>query len=242
MPWYDIFIDAVGAGNTVPRHGKRVADRDASKEDREASVAWLADNGTPEALLALCGRFGLQIENQLKDQEEKDTVVDHLVERASVGATAARTWASRGPHFANAVRVVERVEGAAAALALLVELLDKESVEEEFKIEKKRNLLISLAMHKDPTIVPAASRFLADHDEGVRHAAIEALAAQEGEQAREGLLGALTRHAEESTRIRGRLGEIFAARRWPVGDDGWLAQNVPHGFQLADGRLHAAGR
>jgi hypothetical protein len=242
MPWYDIFIDAVGAGNTVPRHGKRVADRDASKEDREASVAWLAENGTPEALVALCGRFGLQIENQLKDQEEKDTVVDHLVGHGAAGATAARGWAARGPHFANAVRVVERVEGAAAALGLLVELLARESVDEEFKIDKKRNLLISLAMHKSPAIVEAAARFLGDHDEGVRHAAIEALAAQEGDGPRTALLAALQRQREESTRIRGRLGEIFAARRWPVGEDPWLAQNVPHGFQLADGRLHASGR
>lgn len=224
-------------GSPISRHGKRVADRNAQPEDREESARWLANEGTDAAILALYGRYNLQIEHSLKDQREKDLVTDLLIGLGPKATAQARVFASEHPIFHGAVRVVERVEGASAAVELLLTLLGRERVEEEFKIEKKKNLLIALAERRDPRIVEATARFLGDFDEGVRNAAVEAVAAQEGDAGREPLRAVLCNPEEESTRIRGRVAEIFALRRWVVGDDAWLAAHMPSGFRFVDGRV-----
>jgi hypothetical protein len=239
MAWYDIFI----GGDPVTKSGRRARDRDAQPEDREAALHILAEKGTDEALLALCGRFDLQLEHGLKDRKEKDIATDLLVAKGAQGSAAATRHARQSPNFASAVRVVELVEGADRSTALLLELLAAERVEEEFKVEKKRNLLISLAERRHPDIVASAARFLADFDEGVRNAAVEALAAQEGDGMRDALAAALANQREESTRIRGRVAEVFATRRWPVPDgDGWLMANPPPGYRFEGGRVVAGGR
>ena len=230
MAWHDIFT-----GNSVSKHGRRMQDRDAQAEDRLKSADWLAEQGTPEALGALCRRFDLHLEHQMKDRQEKDAVLELLVTAGPLGAEVVRKHALGSANYQYPVRTLERIEGASAATTFLVDLLAQEQVENEFHPEKKRNLLLALAERKHPAIVEAAARFLVDFDEGVRHAAIEAIAAQEGEEGRAPLEEALKRRAEESTRVRGRLAELFGQRRWVVEDDGWLGEHMPPGYQLRGG-------
>lgn len=232
MAWYDFFTP-----NSIPKHARRVQDRDLQADDRMQSLRWLADQKSPEALYALCKRFDLQLDHQLKDRGEKDAVIDMLVDAGPLSVEAARTHALHSANFQNSVRVIERMEGPAAATAVLLELLSHERVENEFHPEKKRTLLLTLAERQDPRIVEGARRFLVDFDEGVRHAAIEAMVAQPGDEPREALLLALSNPKEESTRVRGRLAEIFATRQWPVGDDPWLLDHLPGGYFLVNGLL-----
>jgi len=226
----------------LKKHARRVADRDAQPEDRESSARWLFEKGTDEAIVAMFGRFNLQLEHSMKDQKEKDYVLELLAERGGDAARAARTFAHGSVNFQYAVRLLEKVEGPKAGVELLLDLLAEEKVENEWKPEKKRNLLISLAEKKDPRIVEGAARFLEDFDEGVRNAAVEAIAAQDGDAGRDVLLPALLNEKEESTRVRGRLAEVFASRRWSVPEGhGFLASNMPSGFRLDGDRL-VAGR
>jgi hypothetical protein len=60
-------------------------------------------------------------------------------------------------------------------------MLAMESVDNELKPERKHRLLIALAERRDARIIDAAAPFLADFDEGVRNAAVEAIAAQEAQ-------------------------------------------------------------
>lgn len=239
------FLDSIfgggfggGEAGQIKKHGRRLADRDAQADDREASAHWLAENGSDDALRAMYRRFELQLEHTIKDQKEKDKVLELLIGHGSRAVPMAKDFAGSHASFQWPLKLIDRVEGAKAGTAFLLQLLATERVEEEFKIEKKRNLLTNLAERTDPGIVAAASRFLADFDEGVRNSAIEALATQEGDAARGPLGLALANPREESTRIRGRLAEIFAARRWPIDDaDGWLAAHMPHGYRLSEGRI-----
>jgi len=230
------FLDKI-FGNPLKRHSRRVGTRDAQPEDREASARWLLENGSPEAMMAVFNRFELQLEHSLKDKKEKELVFEMLVDMGPPAAAAAREFAKSSVHFQWPVAVIDRIEGASAGTRALIELLAAQRIEDEFKPEKKRTLLLFLAERKDPAIVEAAARFLTDFDEGVRHAAIEAIAAQDVDGSL--LLPGLVNPKEESTRIRGRLAELFAQRGWPVTDDPWLAQHVPIGFRLAEGRLVA---
>ena len=227
MAWYDFFTP-----NSIPKHARRIAERDAQAEDRQASASWLSEQGTPEALLALCKRFDLQLEHQLKDRTEKDQVIELLVEHGTNGSAAARSHSQRSATYQHAIGVVARVEGATVATTLLLDLLAKESVENEFKPEKKRNVMMSLAERRDARIVQAAAPFLADFDEGVRHAAIEAIAAQGSETGRDPLWSALISPREESTRIRGRIAELFQQLHWQLADDPWFDDHVPGGFAI----------
>jgi hypothetical protein len=180
----------------------------------------------------LCGRFALQLEHGMKDRKEKDLVFELLCGKGMVGAAVARRYAQSNLHFAYAVKVVDRVEGSDAATALLLDMLARESVDNELKPEKKHHLLIALAERKDARILANAAAFLSDFNEGVRNAAVEAVSAQEGDDARGPLGAALANPKEESTRIRGRLAEIFMARRWAIPDDPWLSAHLPQGFRL----------
>ncbi len=242
------FFDFLLFGNRqLQSHQKRVSDRNASAEDRDASLRWLAQKGTDESLYALFSRFELQLEHTLKDRGEKELTADLLLEKGAVVVPLASRFAAASPQFQHAVRIVESLAGASAATDLLLELLQKETVENEFKTEKKRNLLIALAERKDPRILAAAARFLPDHDEGVRASAIEALAAQDGgeEGAEDGarplLLAALCNQREESTRIRGRIADVFSKRAWSIADaDPWLAMHIPDGYRAENGRLQPA--
>jgi HEAT repeat protein len=58
--------------------------------------------------------------------------------------------------------------------------------------------------------------YLADFDENVRFAAIEAVAHQPDDSARLPLLDALTRPEEESRRLRTRIAEVLAQTGWTV--------------------------
>jgi hypothetical protein len=230
MAWYDFFTP-----NSIAKHARRIGERDAQAEDRQASAAWLSEQATPESLLALCLRFDLQLDHNLKDRTEKDQVIELLVEHGPAGAEAAKQHAHRSANFQHLLTVVTKIEGASAGTALLLDLLAKESVDNEFKPEKKRNVLMTLAERRDERIIAAATPFLADFDEGVRHAAIEAIAAQGSDAAREPLWGALAAPKEESTRIRGRLAEVFFQRHWAVPNDAWFASHLPPGYAIGGG-------
>ncbi len=230
------FLDKI-FGSPLKRHARRVGTRDAQPEDRETSARWLIENGSPEALAAVFNRFELQLEHSLKDKREKELVYELLVDVGPAAAVAARAFARTSVHFQWAVAVIDKLEGPGAGTRALIDLLETQRVEDEFKPEKKRTLLLFLAERKDPAIAAAATRFLVDFDEGVRHAAIEAIAAQDVDGTV--LAPLLVDPKEESTRIRGRLGELFATRGWPVPEDAWLQSHVPIGFRLADGRLMA---
>jgi hypothetical protein len=241
------FLDKI-FGDPLKKHARRVGTRDAQPEDRETSARWLLDNGSPEALTAVFKRFELQLEHSLKDKKEKELVFDLLVETGPAAAVAAREFARTSVHFQWAVAVIDKVEGPGAGTRALIDMLAAQRVEDEFKPEKKRTLLLFLAERRDAAIAPAAARFLTDFDEGVRHAAIEAIAAQgaaqenasaeaEDSMPRDLLSTALINPREESTRIRGRLAEIFATRAWAVPEDAAFQANVPVGFRLVDGRL-----
>ncbi len=235
MAFYDFFL---GGARQLQAHITRLSNRNTQADDREASARWLSEKGTDEAVYGLFGRFDLQVEHMLKDRNEKELVVDLLVSHGSKAVEQARKFAAASPNFQYAVRVVQEIKGEAAAVDMLLDLLGQERLENELKPEKKRHLLIALAERKDARIVSAAARFLADYDEGVRAGAVEALAAQEGDEAQPHLWTALLNRKEESTRIRGRIAEVFAKRTWPIDpEESWLPNHLPGGYRLLEGRI-----
>ena len=238
MAFYDFLL---GPQRQIAANIKRVADRNSQAEDRDGAARWLAQNGSEEALYGMFSRFDLQIEHSLKDRNEKELVFELLLDHGAKVLPIARKFGEKSTNFVYAARLVGRISGEEAATTLLLELLEQETLENELKPEKKRLLLIALAERQDPRIVAAASRFLADFDEGVRAGAVEAIVSKEGDERRPLLLAALCNRKEESTRIRGRIAEAFAKKKWLIDtDDPWLPNHVPSGYRLVDGLLISA--
>ncbi len=230
------FFDFLTGGNIqkqIARQSKRVANKNAQPEDREASALWLAENGSFEAITGLLGRFDIAIENQMKDSAEKEMVFNLLVDLGEPVLEPTRHFLFRSRHIAYPLRLLEVVGGEQALLEVIFELLDIEAAKEDFKPDRKRQLLIKMAEFRDHRIVASAHRFLNDFDEGVRYAAVETLLAQDSQDIHAHLLDTLANPEEESNRLRVRIAEAFAARHWSVKkrlDD--LSSNPPAGWKL----------
>src|SRR5688500_13762355 len=73
-PSMGVFDFFMSEDKRIGRQQRTLTDRDVQAEDREKAARWLADNGTPRALVALLTRFDMQLENGLKDKSEKELV------------------------------------------------------------------------------------------------------------------------------------------------------------------------
>ena len=238
MAFYDFFL---GGARQLQAHITRLSNRNTQADDREASARWLSEKGTDEAIYGMFGRFDLQVEHMLKDRNEKELVVDLLVTHGAKAVEQARKFAAASPNFQYAVRVVQEIQGEPAAVDLLLELLAQERIENELKPEKKRELLVKLAEFRDARVVEPVLPMLEAFDEGVRYAAVEVLLAQdETPVIRDALLDRLASPEEESGRLRGRIAQVAATRRWPLGErSSAVAARLPQGVRLVDGALQA---
>jgi HEAT repeat protein len=236
MGLFDFFLSD---DSKIQRHQRRLNNRDAQPEDREASARWLADSGSPKALLALLTRFDTALEHQLKDQGEKELVYSLLVGKGSATIEPTVAWLKSCKQVALPLRLYEELTDNSKAIEAAFELLAAERARDDFKPDKKKRLLVWLADQRHPGATTAAAPFLGDFDEGVRYAALEVLAAQDGPDAQEPLLAALLRPDEESNRVRVRIADVFANRRWTV-DPARVADRLPSGYAVRDNRIVGA--
>lgn len=229
------FLDLIFGSPTsqLERQCKRVQNINAQPEDREAVALFLAEDGSEAAIYGLLGRFDVRIENAMKDRNEKAFVFDLLVALGAPVLEPAILFSKRCKNIANPLRLIETLGGTAPLLATALEMLDEEAAKEDYKPDRKRHLLVLLADHKDERIAPSAARFLDDFDEGVRYAAAQAVIAQDTDQCRDDLVTALANPEEESNRLRVRIAEVVAARRWAVEPHvAALTENPPQGFAV----------
>ena len=137
MGFFDLFMSDE---KKIKKHHRRLTNRDAQDEDREASAHWLADNGTPEALLALLSRFDMALDHQLKDAGEKDLVEDLVRHQGASAGTAVRAWLKQCKVTARPLKLLADIEGPDAAQAMVYDLLIAERDQDPFKPEKKKKV------------------------------------------------------------------------------------------------------
>lgn len=233
MDFLDVFSSEE---KKVERHTRRVTDRDAQAEDREASARWLAERGTSQALMGLMARFDLNLEHQLKDKTEKELVFALILERGEAAKTPLRAWLKHGKQFAFPLRLVAEMEGRAEAINVAFEMLKVEAEKDDFKPAKKTDILVWLAEVHDERVFQQVPHFLKDFDEGVRYSAAEVLITQKDDRAREPLLDLILNPKEESNRLKSRIAEVFSSRGWAAPEA--LAELLPPAFALRGGRIY----
>lgn len=233
MGLFDFFLSE---DKKIQKQQRRLTDKNQQPEEREGAARWLADNGSGKALLALLSRFDMNLDNQLKDKAEKDLTYALLVQKGESLDKPLAVHLKRCRQFALPIRLLEELRGEEAAIEMVFSLLQHELEKDDFKPEKKTHLLVWLAERRHPGTIEAVRPFLKDFDEGVRYAAAEVLIAQGTDAAREPLLEVLTNPKEDSNRLRVRICDVFAQRRWPV-DGSAVETALAEGFQVRDGRI-----
>jgi hypothetical protein len=215
----------------IAKQQRTLTDKNAQAEDREKAARWLAENGGPKGIVSLLTRFDTSLDNQLKDSGEKDFVYALLVGLGPALHRPLDRHLEKCRHVAHPLRLYVELRGEEAAMVRVFEVLEIERKKDDFKPEKKHDLLVWLAERRHPALVESVAPFLEDFDEGVRYAAVEAISAQG--DGRDALLRVLSNPQEESNRLRIRVAGVFAQRKWSVPD----GVALPQGYTSREGRV-----
>src|SRR5690606_1045176 len=81
----------------------------AQQPDRWAALEKLRDDGSEDALFGLCKRFSVTSMKGVEDEQEKNWVVDVLVEKGSTSLPALRRYMKSADQLSFPLRVLERV-------------------------------------------------------------------------------------------------------------------------------------
>lgn len=236
MGFFDAFLNEEAR---IQKNQRTITNRDVQPEDRDAAARWLAANGKPKALVALLTRFDMNLENQLKDKNEKEVVYGLLEAAGAASIRPIERHLEKCRQIAIPLKLYVALQGDTAAVEKVVQLLEAERAKDDFKPQKKVDLLVWLVERRHSHAITAAAPFLEDFDENVRYAAMEVMAAQQDDAARIPLEHVLRNKAEESNRLRIRVAELFVQRRWPIADTDAVIAGAPTGYAVRDGRLTA---
>lgn len=238
MGLFDFFLSD---DRKIEKHQRTLTDKAQQAEDRDTSARWLSQRATPVSLLALLSRFEMRLEHQLNDQSEKESVYALLVGHGKATLEPLQAHLKKARQVGIPLRLLAEIEGIGAAVDTAIALLQAERQKDDFKPEKKRQLLVWLAEGRHTRAAGVAAGFLDDFDEGVRYAAAEVLIAAGDDGARAALEGALGHPKEESTRLRTRIADVFASKSWPLADADAVAAHLPAGFTVRNGRVVTGG-
>ncbi|MFT7519740.1 MAG: hypothetical protein ACI9MC_001883 [Kiritimatiellia bacterium] len=235
MGMFDFFLSEE---KKIAKHTRRLTNRDAQPEDREASAIWLANTGNPQAVMGLLSRFDMNLDHELKNQVEKDFIYGVLRDLGEAAVEPTRVWLRQCKGMARPLALLGALKGPEASLDAAYEMLKIEIGRDEFKPQKKKAILIWLAARKEKVDLDQVLPFIPDFDEGVRYAAAEVLIAQNTPDARLPLLTQMVNPDEDSNRVRIRVAEVFVQRRWSVQEHAEaLVEALPDRFSVHEGRL-----
>ena len=234
MSVFDLFRKDGRAQRARDANIKRAVNKYAQSPDRMKALQSLRDDGSPDALYGLLRRFGMMYDKTIEDEQEKDWVFEVLLEMGPVIIEPIKKYLLSADSISWPLRLLDRVAGKEQELEVLKAVLERHEPGYERDPTKKIQVLNHLASVKDDRVPPLLVPYLADMDEGVRLAAVEALLRHKNEEiAREPLLQHFVSDAEDSLRIRIQISEGFAELAWLVkGHRGEVEKRLPEQFQL----------
>lgn len=213
--------------------------------DRWGALEKLKEDGTEEALLGLCKRFGITSMKGVEDEQEKNWVVDTLVGFGARALAPVIRYMKSAEQLAFPLKVLERIADRAKVLEVADELFKSEPPGYVRMPERRIDLIRWLSEWKpltDTELVARLAPYVEDFDENSRFTAIDGLGGRDPEKIGPPLIAALIRPEEESGRIRRTIVEVLAKGKVPLGDKAAEVEKVMTGpiaqdFRIADGVL-----
>lgn len=224
------FLDFFGGGKgRLHRHVQRAKNKDAQSVDRFASLEVLRDDGSPEAIEGLFGRFTIRYDKSIEDEQEKQWVFDELVKMGDKVLGPLQKHLRAADSIAFGLKILHEVATPDQAWPILADVCERNDNTYTRDPSKKIQLVNYLGEQPDLRCGKALLPYLEDMDETVRFTAVEGLLRhKDAETAREPLLNRLTNEKEESRRIKVRILEGFADLGWDVkGFSGTVEKMLP---------------
>lgn len=241
MGLFDIFSkskeERPKSDKDVPRLERLVANKLSQNYDRQEAIEELSRIGSAASARALFKRFDWQLDPSITDQEEKETCLRGIVAAGELALEPLQQYCKKAESLTWALKVLKAIVPPERYTEELLSLLDQFDTEYVRNVEPKVQLLRALEEHPSEDVRVAVEPFLNDAGETVRFTAVNTTFAVNDEKSAPALVAALV--AEESLRVKNRIGERLAERGWAVPAE--LAdackKALPPGFGVDNARV-----
>ena len=197
---------------------ERATNTVSQSADRWSAMEKLRDEGSDEALFALCKRFSFTYDKSIEDQQEKDWTVASLVSLGEAALGPLRRYMKSAKNLGYPLQILGQLATEARVLEIIDELLEDE--EPGYVRDPKRRIDIiewlGAWSAKAAEVVPRVLPYVEDFDENVRFKSIETISLKPDSLAAETLCRAMVRAEEESQRFQVRCAEILSEHKWSV--------------------------
>ncbi len=235
MGLLDIFSKEKREERTRAGNIQRAINKYSQSGDRYKAMEALAIEGSDQAIYGLLRRFGMMYDKSIEDEQEKEWVFDTLVSKGESALPSVRRYLAAADSVSWPLRVLQKIApDKDAEVAVIAEALARHEPGYERDPTKKIQLIRHLGLMKHKKSPELVAPYLADMDEGVRFATVEALLVLKNEEAaRDRLLELFVSEGEESLRLRIRIADGFADLGWLVqGYRSSVEKKLPDGFHL----------
>lgn len=195
----------------------------SQQPDRWGALERLREDGTEEALFGLCKRFGVTSMKGIEDEQEKDWVVDVLVEKGGMALAPVRRYMKTADQLAFPLRVVGRIANHDQLIEVIDEVFKSEPPGYARFPDRRIDAIKWFGEWDGATEDELISRvvpYLTDFDENVRFTAIDALSHKTPDKISKPLVDAFLRPEEESGRIRRTIVEVLEKHKVPLASRG----------------------
>ena len=191
----------------------------SQQPDRWGALEKLRDDGSEEALYGLCKRFGVTSQKGVEDEQEKNWVVDVLVEKGGASFNPLVRYMKTANQLSFPLKVLERIADHDKVLKVVDEILATEPPGYARFPDRRIDVLKWLAEWKPATedeVLERMKPYLVDFDENVRFTAIQGMASRDPKKIAGPLIDGLVRPEEESGRIRRTIVEVLERTKAPL--------------------------
>ncbi|HUS29544.1 MAG TPA: hypothetical protein VMZ53_13620 [Kofleriaceae bacterium] len=195
----------------------------AQQPDRWGALEKLRDDGSEDALFGLCKRFGVVSQKGIEDEQEKEWVVDVLVEKGGASLEPVRRYMKSADQLSFPLRVLGRIADHDKVVSICDEVFKAEPPGYARFPERRIDLIKWFGEWKGATedeVIERITPYLQDFDENVRFTAIDMLSRWTPAKIAPGLIDALVRPEEESGRIKRTIVEVLEKIKAPLGGRG----------------------
>jgi len=192
----------------------------AQQPDRWSALEKLREDSSEEALYGLCKRFGVTSMKGVEDEQEKNWVVDVLVEKGGASLAPLTRYMKTAEQLSFPLRAFERVADHDRIIKMVDEIFASEPPGYARFPDRRIDLIKWFCEWKGATEEEVLSRvtpYVVDFDENVRFTAIDGLSSRDPKKIVGPLVDALIRPEEESGRIRRTIIEVLDRTKAPLG-------------------------
>jgi hypothetical protein len=211
---FGLFSKEKALKKTIERANNTVS----QSSDRWGAMEKLREDGSDEALFALCQRFSFSYDKTIEDQQEKDWTVASLVSLGEAALGPLRRYMKGAKNLGYPLKILGQLTTQKRVLEVIDEILEDEEPGYVRNPMRRIDIIEWLGgwTATPAEVVPRVLPYVEDYDENVRFKSIETLSLKPSPSAAETVCRAMVRPEEESQRFQVRCAELLAEQGWSI--------------------------